>query len=430
MTLQQLSKPLSPQTFPGKIFRLDNGLTVIHQYLAATPVVVVDVWVRAGTRAEPAAWSGMAHFLEHMIFKGSKRVSPGAFDWTIENTGGTTNAATSHDYAHFFISTAAQYLPDVLPDFADILLNAAIPDEEFVRERDVVIEEIRSCNDDPDWLGFQALCDSIYQCHAYGRPILGTEEQVRERSPNQMRCFHRTHYQPENMTVAIVGGVEQEAALSLVSQCFSNFSVRSECPPSPIEAEPPLTEIRRTELRLPRLEQARLLMAWTAAGVEQLTDAFGLDMLSAVLACGRSSRLVRELREERQLVLDIASDFSLQQDSSLFTITAWLDPQDLEEVESIIGDRLAQLQQMPVTAAELNRCKRLLCNDYAFSTETPSQLAGLYGYYNTIASAELAVRYPTDIQNLQAADLQRLASQYLSPERYAIALMKPLNGKY
>lgn len=424
--MQQLSQLLNPPTFPGKIFTLDSGLTVIHQYLAATPVVVVDVWVGAGASVEPAEWSGMAHFLEHMIFKGSKRVAPGEFDSTIENTGGTTNAATSHDYAHFFFSTAAQYLPDVLPAFADILLQAAIPDEEFVRERDVVIEEIRSCNDDPDWLGFQALCDSVYQCHVYGRSILGTEEQVRARSPNQMRCFHRTHYQPENMTVAIVGGIEQEMALSLVNQCFSTFSVRSECPPNFVEAEPPLTEIRRTELRLPRLEHARLLMAWTAAGVEQLAEGFGLDILSTLLACGRSSRLVRELREERQLVLDIASEFSLQRDSSLFTITAWLDPENLEEAEEIIRDRLSQLQHAPITAAELNRCQRLLCNDYAFSTETPSQLAGLYGYYNTIASAELAALYPAYIQHLQPSDLQQIARQYLCPDKYAVTVMKPL----
>ncbi|MGH2414883.1 MAG: M16 family metallopeptidase, partial [Microcystaceae cyanobacterium] len=228
--MQQLSERPETNLFPANLFQLDNGLTVVHQYLPATPVVVADVWVRAGAVAEPHHWSGMAHFLEHMIFKGTKRIAPGMFDRAIEHNGGMTNAATSHDYAHFFLTTAAPYLPDTLPYLAEILLQADIPDEEFYRERDVVLEEIRACCDDPDWIGFQTLCESIYQRHPYGRPILGDEAQLMQHSPNQMRCFHRTHYQPENMTVVIVGGVEQELALGLVDESFSEFSISSECP--------------------------------------------------------------------------------------------------------------------------------------------------------------------------------------------------------
>ncbi len=425
--MQQLaSASTDTAAFPANIFRLDNQLTVIHQHLPATPVAVTDVWVRAGTNAEPDDWYGMAHFLEHMIFKGSQRVAPGEFDWAIENSGGITNAATSHDYAHFFVATAAQNLTATLPYFADILLDAAIPDEEFVRERDVVLEEIRSCQDDPDWLGFQALCETLYQDGDYGRSILGTEAQIWERSPNQMRCFHRTLYQPENMTVAIVGGIEQEEALALVHDTFDPFSTRSECPPRTRQPLVPLTETRRTELRLPRLEQARLLMGWLAPGVERLETAFGLDLLAVLLASGRSSRLVRELREEQRLVLDIGCEFSLQQGGSLLTLAAWLEPQHLEQVEATIVERLLDLQRQPVSPVELARAKRQLCNDYAFSTETPAQLAGLYGYYNTIASAELSVLYPERIQRLEAGELQALARQYLVPDRYAVVTMRSL----
>ena len=421
----QLSERLKAAPFPANIYQLDSGLTLIHQHLPATPVAVVDVWVRAGAIAEPAAWSGMAHFLEHMIFKGSKRIPPGIFDQIVEHSGGIANAATSHDYAHFFLTTAAPYLRETLPCLAEILLQAEIPDGEFYRERDVVLEEIRGCHDDPDWLGFQTLCESLYQHHPYGRCVLGNEIQLLEHTPNQMRCFHRTYYQPENMTVAIVGGVEPDLALSLANEAFSEFSVRSECPPVAIDAEPPPIEVRRTQLYLPRLEQARLMMAWLGPGVECLEDAFGLDLLSAVLTGGRSARLVRELREERQLVLEVDSSFSLQQDSSLFTLSAWLAPRDLEQVEKIICDRLFQLQALPIGEEELARAKRQLVHDYIFSTETPGQLAGLYGYYQTIASAELAVTYPLAIQQFDARDLQRLASQYLSPERYAVTVMQP-----
>jgi len=420
-----LSQLLTTYQFPATAFKLDNGLTLIHQHLPATPVVVVDVWVKAGAIAEPDQWSGMAHFLEHMIFKGTERLEPGAFDRVIENRGGMTNAATSHDYAHFFITTAAQHLPETLPALAEILLQAAIPADEFALEREVVLEEIRQTYDNPDWVGFQALSESIYQRHPYGRPVLGTSSKLLERSPEEMRCFHRFHYQPHNMTVAIVGGIPAEEAIKLVEKYFSDFDAPPSCPTYSPEAEPPLTEIRRQELRLPRLEQARLMMAWTAPGVEHLRSAYGLDLLSVLLAEGRTSRLIRELREEKQLVQSINSAFSLQQDSSLFTITASLDPEHLDQVEAIVGDAISELQTTPLPTKDLARCQRLLCNDYAFSTEAPCQLAGMYGYYNTIASAELAVTYPEQIKSFQPTELLHLASQYLSPYRYAVTILKP-----
>jgi predicted Zn-dependent peptidase len=423
--LQHLLERLELTHFPANVIKLSHGLTVIHQYLPATPVVVTDIWVRAGASAEPKEWSGMAHFLEHMIFKGTKYLPPGMFDRLVEHSGGMTNAATSHDYAHFFLTTAASYLPQTLPHLAEILLNAEIPEEEFYLERDVVLEEIRASYDDPDWLGFQALCDSIYQRHAYGRPILGDEAQLIKHTPNQMRCFHRTYYQPENTIVAIVGGIKEDLALSLVDESFAEFNVPSECPPSVAEAEPPLIDIRRTQMYLPRIEQARLTMGWVGPGVEQLQDAFGLDLISVILGGGRCSRLVRELQEEKHLVFHIESTFSLQRDSSLFTISAWLEEEHLERVEKIICDRLVQLQENPVSEAELERAKRLLINDYTFSTETPGQLAGLYGYYQTIATAQMSVIYPIAISQFQPLELQRIANQYLSPERYAITVMRP-----
>lgn len=422
-----MEKSLNPH-FLAQIFTLNSGLTLIHQYLPAIPVAVVDVWVRAGAIAEPTDWGGMAHFLEHMIFKGTKRIAPGVFDQIVEHTGGIANAATSHDYAHFFLTTASDYIDETLPYLAEILLQAEIPDEEFYCERDVVLEEIRGSYDDPDWFGFQNLCRSLYQYHPYGRSILGEEAQLMLHSPNQMRCFHRTHYQPENMTVVLIGNVSEKTAIALVESSFTEFGARSECPPTVIEAEPPLIEIRRQEIDLPNLGQARLLMGWMGPGIKHLDDGLGLDLLSAVLAGGRCSRLVRELREDKGLVLDIYSSFSLQQDSSLFTINAYLEHHHLEIVEQLIREQLYALQCHDIPQNELERAKRLLCHDYIFSTETPGQLAGLYGYYQTLASATLAIKYPLKIQQFQASDLKRLARQYLSPERYAITVMRSSLG--
>jgi predicted Zn-dependent peptidase len=166
-------------------------------------------------------------------------------------------------------------------------------------------------------------------------------------------------------------------------------------------------------------------MAWTAPGVEELRTAYGLDVLSVFLTEGRISRLVRDLREEQQLVQGVCSNFSLQKESSLFTITAWLEPENLEKVEDLIRTHLHDLQTQGIREQELTRMRRLLCNEYAFSTETPNQLTGLYGYYNTIAQAEVAVTYPQQIQSFTTQELQQLAKQYLSPQDYAVTILKP-----
>ena len=425
--MTKLSEFLYQAKFYGRTFQLSNGLTIIHQYLPTTPVVVSDIWVNAGAIAEPEAWSGMAHFLEHMIFKGSPNVMVGEFDWLIESTGGIANAATSYDYAHFYLTTAATHFEQTLPCLADILLRATIPDEEFIREREVVIEEILSSHDDPDFLGFQALCQNTYQHHPYRRSILGEKELLLEHTPNQMRCFHRTHYQPENMTVVIVGNIEQERALALVNENFSDFSVRSECPPVTVKVEPPAIAIRRQELCLPRIEQARLLMAWVCPGSDSLEEAIALDLIALILAGGRSSGLVRELREERQLVLDIDCELSLQKDSSMFSIGALLATEHVSMVEHMICDRLNQLQNHSIPDAEINRAKRQLINDYIFSMETPSQLASVYGFYNIVATAAHSALYPQIVSGLQAEQLQAIARCYLSPERYAVTILKPEN---
>ncbi|MGD1898544.1 MAG: M16 family metallopeptidase [Phormidesmis sp.] len=404
--------------------RLENGLTVIHQEMT-TPATVVDVWVRAGANQEPAAWSGMAHFLEHMVFKGTQRLQPGEFDWAIESQGGMTNAATSHDYAHFYITVAAEALPRTLPYLADLLLCAAIPADEFVRERQVVLEEISQAHDDPDWVGYQTLCELLYGKHGYGRAVLGTPEILAARSPEEMRRFHQAHYQPQNMTVVVAGGMSQADTLAMVQQSFSRFAQPLWCP----EAQPkPIPEPthQRQVLQLPNIEQSRLTMAWLGPGIADVSAACALDILSMLLGGGQTARLVRELREEQQLVQDISSSFTLQKDCSALSLSMWLEAHQVEAVEARVCDRITELIHTPVSAAELSKAKRLILTDYAFSTETPGQIAGLYGYYATIAEPSLAATYPQTLESTTALDLQQTAQQYLSVDNYTAVILHPV----
>ena len=166
-------------------------------------------------------------------------------------------------------------------------------------------------------------------------------------------------------------------------------------------------------------------MAWICPGSESLSEAIALDLIALILTGGRSSGLVRELREERQLVMDIDCNLSLQKDSSMFSIGALLAAEYIPMVEAMICDRLNQLQHNLIPEVEINRAKRQLVNDYIFSTETPAQLASVYGFYNIVATAAHSALYPQIICQLQPEQLQAIAKRYLSPERYAVTILKP-----
>ncbi|NJN29638.1 MAG: insulinase family protein, partial [Synechococcales cyanobacterium RM1_1_8] len=239
----------TPAALP-KLVRLDNGLGVLHHELP-TPVVNVDVWLAAGSTVEPPGGAGMAHFLEHLIFKGTQRLAPGDFDKLVEDSGGLTNAGTSYDYVHYYICTLAEQLPELLPALAELLFQAAIPAGEFERERQVVLEEILQYEDDPDGVGAAALWAAVYgEQHPYGRPILGDPDQLLAQSPESLRRFHRQHYRPEQMTLVIAGGIDRDRAIALARQHFQPAlpgpatAAQPQLTPAPLPAVPPAVRAR------------------------------------------------------------------------------------------------------------------------------------------------------------------------------------------
>ena len=411
--------PLLADRPPATVYRRADGLTLIHQEIRAVPVVVTDIWVDAGARHEQTEHLGMAHFLEHMVFKGTDRQQPGAFDYAIERRGGATNAATSHDYAHFYITTADHDFEATLPHLCDLLLHAKIPDDEFCLEREVVYEEIGQYHDNPDDRLFAKLMAGLYPEAAYGSPVLGTRDRLAALTPDLMRQFHGHYYQPDRMTVTIIGNISFDQAQAAIDQHCTDFvpatTYRTE--PSATVITPP-SGITREILELPNLELARLHLAWHGPGADNLRDGYGLDLIAAILAAGRSSPLVSELREQRQWVQGIGCYFSLQRDSGLFSVSAWLEETYLHNVEEAIVAQINRLRHQPVSPAVLRRAQRQLCNDFVFSTETPSQLAGLYGYYHTLAHADHAFVYPEQICTLSPEDLQAIAHRYLTPDAY------------
>jgi zinc protease len=265
----------------------------------------------------------------------------------------------------------------------------------------------------------------------YRRSVLGPESAIADLTSQQMRYFHATHYQPQRMTVAVVGNLPVTELIDLVADGFASQTGE----PNRLELagahskhtiEPPFKTIDRVESIDPHLQQARLIMVWRVPGLAQIDRTYALDVLAAILASGRTSRLVRDLREEQQLVSGISISNISHRLQGLFYLSAQLPAENLDRVEKIITEHIARIQNQPVSEAEIQRVSRQVANRYIFGTETPSDRANLYGYYQSVVgSLQPALTYPQKIEAITAADIQTAAQQYLSPSAYGILTVKP-----
>lgn len=421
------------------LHRLPNGLTIIAEQIPVD-AVNLSLWLGIGSAIEPDSINGMAHFLEHMIFKGTPRLPSGAFERLVEERGAHANAATSQDYTHYFMTTAPADFAVLAPHQIEVVLNAAIPNEAFERERFVILEEIRRSEDKPRRRTFYQVMEMVFERLPYRRPVLGTTEIIEQLTPQMMRDFHRTWYQPQSITAVAVGNLPVDSLIEIVSSSFAtalsdrNMTAAPSFPstlPNPLfqladlTPESPFQEIVRHESTDPSLQQARLVMSWRVPGVEDMPETYALDVIASILGHGRTSRLVQELREQHGLVSAISVSNMTYTCQGVFYISAQLPDEHLATVEQAIAQHIRRLQQEPVSSAEIQRVRTLVANRYIFGTETPSDRAGLYGYYQSvIGDLSPAFVYADQIRALESVDLLNAAQQYLSPEAYGVVVIR------
>jgi zinc protease len=412
------------------IHTLPNGLTIIAEQMPVE-AVNLNIWLNVGSFQETDAINGMAHFLEHMVFKGTSRLAAGEFERLIEERGAMTNAATSQDYTHYYITTAPKDFAALAPLQIDVVTNPRIPDEEFEREKLVVLEEIRRSQDSPQRRIYQQAIEVAFAKLPYRRSVLGPEAVIEGVTAQQMRYFHATHYQPTAMTAVAVGNLPVDELINIVADGFAaqsgslpavNFMGKNSRP----VPEPAFTRVVRQEHIDPSLQQARLIMVWRVPGSIDLVETYPLDILAAILGSGRTSRLVKELKEERQLVNNISVSNMSNRIQGLFYLSVQLPSKNLREVEQIIAEHISTIQTTLITASEITRVRRQVANRYIFGTETPSDRADLYGYYRSVVGdLTPALNYPKQIQSLDAETIQLAARKYLSPTAYGVITVKP-----
>ncbi|WYM01407.1 MAG: pitrilysin family protein [Gloeotrichia echinulata CP02] len=420
--------PKFPRLNTPTLHELPNGLTIVAEQMPVE-AVNLSLWIKVGSAVESDAINGMAHFLEHMIFKGTEQLASGEFERRIEERGAVTNAATSQDYTQYYITAAPKDFAELAPLQIDVVVNASIPDDAFERERLVVLEEIRRSEDNPQRRTFRRAIETAYEQLPYRRPVLGPETVISQLQPQQMRNFHHTWYQPPSITAVAVGNLPTDELIEIIAKAFTQNSPGStvNSQQSTVIPESAFRSIVRREFIDESLQQARLVMVWRVPGMIELHQTYALDVLAGILGHGRTSRLVRDLREERGLVSSISVSNMSNRLQGTFYISAKCAVENLQAVEEAISQHIRMLQTELVKTSEIARVQRRVANKFIFSNETPSDRAGLYGYYQTlIGDLEPAFNYPASIQAQDATDLILAAQQYLSPDAYGVVVVKPV----
>jgi zinc protease len=415
------------------IHKLDNGLTIIAEQMPVE-AVNLNVWLNVGSSRETDEINGIAHFLEHMIFKGTPHLEIGEFERLIEEKGAVTNAATSQDYTHYYITTAPKDFAELAPLQLDVVLNPSIPDDAFEKERLVVLEEIRQSDDNPSRRTYYRAMETCFDTLPYRRRVLGPASTIENLKSQQMRDFHAHWYQPESMTAAVVGNLPVDELIDIVSKAFEKqrspkTPQSTVASPNWSTSEPAFEKIVRQEYVDENLQQARLVMFWRVPGLKDLTDNYALDVLSTILGQGQVSRLYRDLREEKGLVTQIGTSNMTQTIQGAFYLSAQLPVENLVEVEENICQHIRQLQTELISETELEKISTKVANRFIFANERPSDRADLYGYYySQLATLEPGINYPAYIQAVTPEDVRAVASRYLSPEAYGIVVIKPFKN--
>jgi zinc protease len=401
---------------------LSNGIPVIVQEHRGSDVVALQLWVRAGARDETASELGLAHYLEHMLFKGTSSRPPGFIERDVEGVGGRINAGTSWDYTFYHTVLPARRAAAGIEMLSDIGVNASLDASLLEQEKQVVLEEMRRSDDTPRGFLMRRLYSMALEGHPYGRPVIGTPEIIRGLTRETLTGFYRRHYVPEAFSLIVVGAVDRDEILKTAQATLGRLPLSGQrrLPSSP---SPPTTS-RRAEITRPGA-YAHLGMAWLAPRLDH-ADTPALDVLVTVLGGSRSSRLVTGLRERLGTVSAINTDFTALEQAGLVTVIARLEPADLARVEAEILQEIARVRDGGVTEAERRRAVTVAEADHEFATETAEGRARALGRAETTWRLEEELAYLGRVRSVTTAQIQAVARRYLDPERYTrLALVPP-----
>jgi len=391
---------------------LSNGLTVLVQPDDSAPVVAVVTGVRAGFFDEPDHWAGISHVLEHMFFKGTARRGVGAIARETKSAGGYLNASTSYDQTSYFTVLPASGLATALDIQADALRNSVIDGGELARELQVIIQEAKRKLDTPPALAYETLHEVMFDRHRIRRWRIGHEDQLAAFTRDDLQGYYRSRYVPSRTIVSIVGDVDPDAALELARAAYSDWpAAEGAVDPSP--EEPPRREVRARTLR-GDVTRAELALGWRTVPPLH-PDSTALELAAAVLSSGRGSWLYRSLREPG-LVTSVSAHNYAPTELGVFSVTAELEAERLEEVLQGVAEAVARLTMLGPTAEELERARSLLRARWARRLESMEGRASALAAAEALEDISLLDREFAELATVTASQVREAAGRYLHPD--------------
>jgi len=407
---------------------LDNGMVVILEEIHTAPVVAWQVWVKAGSITEGEySGSGVSHYIEHMLFKGTERRGVGEIDREIRGLGGQIGGYTSFDRTVYHLVVPSDYFVTALDVLADAVMNSTFDPEEFKKERGVILREIDMGEDDPDRFLGRLFWSTFYREHPYRYPVIGYRTLFEGLTREDLLDYYHRMYRPNNMILVGVGDFDSQMAFAHIKEAFADFE-RGSLPPVYIPPEPEQLGPRRAEREF-EVKQIYLLMGFRTVSI-QSKDMYPLDVLAIILGQGRSSRLFRKIREEKGLANAVSSWSYTPRYGGIFGIRATLHEVNKDRVVEEILKELNQFKVELVSEEELGKAKRKVVSEHIFSRETMEDRAG------DLASSELVVgdlnfskNYVEQIQKVDREEIRRVANKYFHRDNLTVALLKPVVKK-
>ena len=376
------------------------------------PLISIDIWCKAGSSYEEDDKNGTAHFLEHMIFKGSNKIMPGEFDHKIESLGGLSNASTGYDDVHYHVLVPPSNFKESLALLTNIVVAPDFNPEEFIKEKGVVIDEIKQQNDQPEEKLFNYFLKRVWLSSNYANSILGTEESIKKLEINDLEEFHIKNYTSEKICIAIAGNLSEEIYRIFEKSDLSGIDkklIYKDPKPINLNSKSSL-KIRngRELIKFDNLEFSRIFMAWFIPNLHDQKNIIGLEILASILSVGRNSRLVKVLKEDNNLVESVYVDVNAGELGGLFILEASCESKDIYLVEEQINKILDEISyRKPSTLDEIKKAINIVKSNYVFNLETSTQLSSffgnelLWGRKSSINNLEIHLNYWNNLDNFE-----------------------------
>ncbi|MBN2439370.1 MAG: insulinase family protein [Deltaproteobacteria bacterium] len=401
---------------------LDNNIRVVSEEIGHVRSISIGAWVEGGSRRENPLTSGTAHFIEHMLFKGTERRSAFDIASAIDSVGGVMNAATGKELTSFYIKIPDYRLEMAVDLLADIFTGSRFAEEEIGRERSVILQEIRMVEDSPDDHIHDFFEGMFWKGHPLGLPILGTKERVESFRRDDLFRFFQNHYGGSNLVLTAAGNLRQGRFAELVRKSFGSLAGTSLCGPAEVPVSVPGRAVLPKEL-----EQAHLIVGAPAPSAVS-PERHAAFLLNAVLGGSMSSRLFQEIREKRGLAYDIGSYLAPYRDAGLFGVCAGTDSVRVREVLGLIREGLERSCAELLTEKELRSAKELLKGNFLLGMESTdnrmSALAKNEIYFGRQVTLEEIIER---IDAVGREEIRELAGRMFRPEALTVAALGPVS---